>query len=155
MLEKEEFKQYIKNRMHRPNSKYYLKYYIGKDLYELFDYCIIYKNNFEIEFFSRYPNHKKIWDKMNVYENYGYCKLVDCEYDENYDCYTVSVVCADLLDYLRSCHDYGSPWSEKLWKDRAKSCGWSDTDVDEGYSKYKLDYDIWFERNFGKHVSFL
>lgn len=155
MLEKEEFVQYIKNRMHIPNSKHYLKYYIGKDLYELFDYCIIYKNNFEIEFFSRYPNHKKIWDKMNVYEHYGYCKLVDCEYDEKYDCYTVSVVCADLLDYLRSCHDYVSPWSEKLWKERAKSCGWSDTDVSEGYKEYRLEYDLWFEGHFGKHVSFL
>ena len=114
-----------------------LKYYIPKDLYDLIDYAILYRNNWNLELFSFSPDYKDIWSKLRVYDNYGHCKLLELGYDENYYCYCVDVVCADLLDYLYHMHDYyTSPSPKKVWMDRALRCGWSEEEVAVGWEDY-------------------
>lgn len=144
----------IMNRIHKPNSKSWMKYYIGKDLYDLFSYAIVWKNIWEIEFFTlNEESSKNIWDNLNVYRDYGRVKLVDSvEYDDNYQCYTISVFCPDLIMYLKSCNDYVNPFSEVVWKNKALNCGWSKSEVDEGYIDYKKRCDAWFERHYGRHI---
>ena len=136
----------------KPDSKGYMKYYIGKDLYELFDYAIIWKNTWDIEFFTQNPEYKEIWSKLRIYEDYGRCRLREFEYSEIYNCYIVDVFAPDLIEYLRSIHDYCNPMGEKLWKDKARNCGWNEEEVIIGYRIYKNNCSDWFERHYGKHI---
>lgn len=153
MTTKEEIKRlnnYINRRLHIPNSKSWLKYYIGKDLYELFSYAVVIERNFEIEFFTLDENYKKIWMILRT-GDYGHCALTDMGYDHNYHCYTVSVVCLELLYYLKVVHDYSNVMGERIWKDKAKNCGWNEKEITEGYFEYKEHCNRWFELHYGKH----
>ena len=141
-----ELNQYIKKRTHYPNAKPYMKYYIDKNLYELFTYAIIYRNNWEIEFFTLEPNHKKIWNKLSN-SQYGYTKLSDFGYDKNFHCYTISIFCPDLLNYLKYVHRFDCKINETDWKKRAKECNWTKQEIEYGYSKYMEQYIKWFEHH--------
>lgn len=144
-----ELNRYIYSRQHKFNQKEYFKYYIDKKLYDLFCYAIIYPNSYEVEFYTLNDDYKNIWSKMRIYSDYGKSALIDCGYDENYFCYTVSVFCPDLLSYLRSMHDYCCVCGERLWKEKAKNCNWNDDEINQGYMKYKKLCDEWFERHYG------
>lgn len=130
-----------------------LRYYVPKDLYDLVDYAVLFKNGWNIEFFSFSPEYKEIWSKLRVSEDYGYCKLLELGYDDIYGCYSVDVVCADLLRYLYSMHDYyTSPISESRWKSRALDIGWSEGEVNVGWIEYKAKCDRAFELRHGRHI---
>ena len=143
----------IRERLHKPNSKSWMKYYIGKDLYELFDYAIVWGTIWEIEFFTQNEYYNDIWSKLNFNNDYGRVRLVDCEYMEQYQCYTVSVFAPDLIRFLRSMNDHCNVMGEKIWKGKAKNCGWNDDEVNQGYVEYKRKCDEWFERHYGKHIN--
>ena len=134
--------EYIYYHTHRINQKNYFRYYIDKKLYKLFSYCFIYPNNFEVEFFTLSDDYEKIWEKMSN-GDYGYTNLVDCEYDENYHCYTVSVVCGDLLNYMERMYNFASPLSEKTWKEKAENCNWNNAEIYYGYMNYKQRCREW------------
>ena len=130
-----------------------MKFYIGKDLYDLFDYAVMIRN--EIEFFTLNPNYKEIWNKLRVYEDYGHTRLNEMGWDNNYHCYCVDVFCPDLIDFVISWrkHHWCST-GEMSWKEHARFRGWVDeVELDEGYEEYKRNIDDWFERNYGKHIS--
>lgn len=148
----EHLNKHIHDRIHKPNSKSWMKYYISKDLYDLFTYAIVWEKNREIEFFTLNENYKDIWSILRISEDYGYCKLIDLGYDNNYCCYVVSVICHELLVYLKSIHDYAHPLGEKVWKSKARNCGWSEEEIQYGYLEYKEKCNHWFELYYGKHV---
>ena len=129
-----------------------MKYYIPKELYDLFDVAIIWENIWEIEFYTLNPNYKKIWDKLKVTSDYEHIKLIDSEYDKNYQCYTISVFCPELIIYLKECNNYQNKKSESVWKANAISYGWSEQEVLYGYSKYMEGYIHYFKRNINDIV---
>ena len=145
----EELNNHINIRTHRYNQKSYLKYHINKNLYDLFSYCIIYPNIFEIEFFTLNPNYKQIWEWLKDDEP---IRLVDCEYDVNYHCYTVSVFCPRLVRYLEKAHDYHNKISEEDWIKNCIDLGYSEHEARYGYSEYMEGYIRWFKNNVSEFV---
>lgn len=136
----------------KPNNKEYMKYHIGKDLYDLFDYSIFYPlPRGDIEFFTQRKDYENIWSILKT-GDYGYCQLNSMEYSNVYDCYVVDVSCPDLQVYLKHFHNYRNPVSEKVWKSRALDCNWSVSEVNEGYQVYKGKCDSCFSSYYGEHV---
>lgn len=146
----EELNNHINIRTHRYNQKSYLKYHINKNLYDLFSYCIIYPNIFEIEFFTLNPNYKLIWDFWLKEDEPT--RLVDCGYDENYYCYTVSIFCPHLLRYLEKAHDYHNKIGEEDWIKNCVELGYSEHEAMYGYSEYMEGYIRWFKNNVSEFV---
>lgn len=144
---------YLLNKRRLHNWKPLMKFYIGKDLYDLFDYAVRTRN--EIEFFTLNPNYKEIWSKLRVFEHYGHTKLNSIGWNENYHCYCVDVFCPDLVQYVISWrfHHWCST-SDSNWKAHARFKGWVDEDeLEEGCKQYRQNINDWFERNYGKHIS--
>lgn len=146
--DEKQLNSYIQNRIHKINNKGYLKYYIDKNLYDLFSYSIFFKNSYEIEFFTLNQEYMDIWYLMKKNNDYGRVELVDFGYDENYFCYTVSIFCPDLLSYLYSMHDYANVLGENLWMDKCRGCNWSEEEIIEGYYEYKNNCINWFNLHF-------
>ena len=127
---------FIRNHLHRNNQKQWFQYYISKELYELFDYAIIY-HSFEVEFFTINEDYKRIWELLSYNHNYGRCVLKEIGYDETYDCYIVHVVCGELLNYIRSFRQSSfAVMGERQWKNHALKLGWTEDEVENGYDEY-------------------
>lgn len=146
----EELNNHIHNRTHRYNQKSYLKYHINKNLYNLFSYCIIYPNIFEIEFYTLNPNYKQIWE--HYFKDDALTRLVDCEYDKNYYCYTVSIFCPHLLRWLKKAHNYHNIISEEQWIENCIKLDYSEHEARYGYSEYMEGYIKWFKNNVNEFV---
>lgn len=147
---------YIENRIRKSNSKSLMKYYTPKEFYNLFDYVIVYPM-WELEFFTLRPDYRKIWDFFRKDPQFfGRASLVGMEWDNNYKCYTVDICCLEFIEFIRHFNnDFHCTMAEKSWKSMVADNGWSEDEVDEGYEKYKMDRNRWFERHYGKHINLL
>lgn len=132
---------------HFLNSKESMKFYIDKEVYDLFDFCVVYRNSFSFEFFTLNKSYKRIY---NYFKHEFDARLRCCEWDINYDCYCVDFSCVQLLVWLD--HWYNRPWissGEKGWKDMARDRGWVDEEeLHEGWLEYKRRIDRWFKLNY-------
>lgn len=132
------------------NWKPLMKFYIGKDLYDLVDYAVYFKNSWDIEFFTLNEDYKEIWSKLRVREDYGRTRLRGFEWDKNYSCYSVDVFCPDLINFIISWnfHHWHSV-GENIWKDHARHKGWIDEEeLHQGWLVYKAKVDNWFKLNY-------
>ena len=142
--------EYFKHKLKRRglfNCKESMKFYINKEIYDLFDYTVFYKNSFSFEFYTLNKDYKKIFDYFK--EEFD-ARLICCEWDNNYNCYCVDISCVPLMVWLE--HWNCKPWissGESNWKSMARERGWFDEDdLDKGWSEYKQRIDNWFKRNY-------
>lgn len=129
------------------NCKNSMKFYISKEIYDLFDYAVFYKNSFSFEFYTLNKNYKKILD---YFEREFDARLNCCEWDTNYNCYCVDISCISLMVWLEhwNCHHWCST-NENSWKSMAREKGWIDEDeLNTGWVEYKQRIDEWFKQNY-------
>ena len=132
-----ELQQLIFEHTQKNNRNAFFKYYIPKQLYDLFDYAIIQQGN--VEFLTSNTNYKDIWSILQN-KHYGRCKLNSIKFDENFKCYSVDVMCKELLDYIAFFHRHTCHMGEKRWKKGALKLGWSQEEVDIGYEEYYNEF---------------
>ena len=129
------------------NYKESMKFYIDKNVYDLFDFCVFYKNSFSFEFFTMNNDYERIFEYFRKEFD---TRLICMGWDVNYNCYCVDFSCVPLLEWLDHWHCH--LWvvsSEIHWKRMVRNKGWVDeNEVHEGWLEYKRRRDAWFKRNY-------